>query len=29
MKFLDQAKIYLRAGEGGEGVVAFGRYKFI
>jgi len=29
MKFLDQAKIYLRSGDGGDGVVAFRREKFI
>src|ERR1700729_59654 len=29
MKFLDQAKIYLRSGDGGDGVVAFRRGKFI
>jgi len=29
MKFLDQAKIYLKAGDGGAGVVAFRREKFI
>ncbi|HYZ24734.1 MAG TPA: GTPase ObgE [Rhodopila sp.] len=29
MKFLDQAKIYLRSGSGGDGVVAFRREKFI
>jgi GTPase len=29
MKFLDQAKIYLRSGYGGDGVVAFRREKFI
>ncbi|HXR86182.1 MAG TPA: GTPase ObgE [Stellaceae bacterium] len=29
MKFLDQAKIYVRSGEGGAGVVAFRREKFI
>jgi GTPase len=29
MKFLDQAKIYLRSGDGGPGVVAFRREKFI
>jgi GTPase len=29
MKFLDQAKIYLRSGDGGNGVVAFRREKFI
>jgi GTP-binding protein len=29
MKFLDQAKIYLRSGNGGDGVVAFRREKFI
>ncbi|HET8996966.1 MAG TPA: GTPase ObgE, partial [Acetobacteraceae bacterium] len=27
MKFLDQAKIYLRSGDGGDGVVAFRREK--
>ena len=29
MKFLDQAKIYLRSGNGGDGVCAFRREKFI
>jgi len=29
MKFLDQAKIYLRSGAGGDGVIAFRREKFI
>ena len=29
MKFLDQAKIYLSSGDGGAGVVAFRREKFI
>src|SRR6202789_3307982 len=29
MKFLDQAKIYLHSGDGGDGVVAFRREKFI
>jgi GTP-binding protein len=29
MKFLDQAKIYVRSGDGGAGVVAFRREKFI
>jgi len=29
MKFLDQAKIYLKSGDGGDGVVAFRREKFI
>src|SRR5215468_1944505 len=29
MKFLDQAKIYLRSGDGGNGCVAFRREKFI
>jgi len=29
MKFLDQAKIYLRSGEGGAGTAAFRREKFI
>ena len=29
MKFLDQAKIYLRSGDGGGGVIAFRREKFI
>lgn len=28
MKFLDQAKIYLRSGDGGDGVVAFRREKY-
>ncbi len=29
MKFLDEAKIYCRSGDGGDGVVAFRREKFI
>lgn len=29
MKFLDQAKIYLRSGDGGDGVVAFRREKYV
>ena len=29
MKFLDQAKIYLKAGDGGNGCVGFRREKFI
>lgn len=29
MKFLDQAKIYCRSGDGGDGVVAFRREKFM
>src|SRR5690349_3709785 len=29
MKFLDQAKIYIRSGDGGNGCVAFRREKFI
>src|ERR1700744_733185 len=29
MKFLDQAKIYVRSGAGGDGVVAFRREKYI
>jgi GTPase len=29
MKFLDQAKVYLRSGDGGNGVVAFRREKFM
>ncbi|HTZ70158.1 MAG TPA: GTPase ObgE [Acetobacteraceae bacterium] len=29
MKFLDQAKIYVRSGDGGDGVIAFRREKFI
>ncbi len=29
MKFLDEAKIYLRSGDGGNGVVAFRRERFI
>ena len=29
MKFLDQAKIYLRSGDGGDGVIAFRREKFL
>ena len=29
MKFLDQAKIYLRSGDGGDGVASFRREKFL
>ena len=29
MKFLDQAKIYIRSGAGGAGAVSFRREKFI
>ena len=29
MKFLDQAKIYIRSGDGGDGCVSFRREKFI
>src|SRR5919205_2620538 len=29
MKFLDQAKVYVRSGDGGNGCVAFRREKFI
>jgi GTP-binding protein len=29
MKFLDEAKVWVRAGDGGDGVVAFRREKFI
>src|SRR5256885_10825707 len=29
MKFLDQAKIYIRSGDGGAGAVSFRREKFI
>ena len=29
MKFLDQAKIYIKAGDGGKGCVSFRREKFI
>ena len=29
MKFLDQAKIYLKAGDGGSGSASFRREKFI
>src|SRR5246500_3034623 len=29
MKFLDEAKVYLRSGDGGAGCVAFRREKFI
>ena len=29
MKFLDQAKIYLRAGDGGDGCVSFRREKYV
>ena len=29
MKFLDEAKIYLKSGDGGSGCVSFRREKFI
>ena len=29
MKFLDQAKIYVKAGDGGGGAISFRREKFI
>ena len=29
MKFLDQCKIYLRSGDGGDGVIGFRREKYI
>ena len=29
MKFLDQAKIYVKSGDGGDGVIAFRREKYI
>ncbi|HLK81088.1 MAG TPA: GTPase ObgE, partial [Xanthobacteraceae bacterium] len=29
MKFLDQAKVYIRSGNGGAGCVSFRREKFI
>ena len=29
MKFLDQAKIYLRSGDGGNGCVSFRREKYV
>ena len=29
MKFLDQAKVYVRSGDGGDGAVSFRREKFI
>ena len=29
MKFLDQAKVYIKSGDGGQGCVAFRREKFI
>ncbi len=29
MKFLDQAKVYVRSGDGGAGSVSFRREKFI
>jgi len=29
MKFLDQAKVYVRSGDGGAGAVSFRREKFI
>jgi GTP-binding protein len=29
MKFLDQAKVFIRSGDGGAGAVSFRREKFI
>jgi len=29
MKFLDEAKVYIRSGDGGNGCVAFRRGRFI
>ena len=29
MKFLDEAKVYIRSGDGGNGCVAFRREKFV
>ena len=29
MKFLDEAKVWVKAGDGGDGVVAFRRERFI
>jgi len=29
MKFLDEAKIYIKSGDGGKGCVSFRREKFI
>ena len=29
MKFLDQAKVYIRSGDGGAGTVSFRREKYI
>ena len=29
MKFLDEAKVYIRSGDGGNGCVAFRREKYI
>ena len=29
MKFLDEAKVWVRSGDGGDGVIAFRREKFI
>jgi len=29
MKFLDEAKVYVRSGDGGNGCVSFRREKFI
>jgi GTP-binding protein len=29
MKFLDEAKVFLKSGDGGNGVIAFRRERFI
>ncbi len=29
MKFLDEAKVYIRSGDGGAGAVSFRREKFV